>query len=89
MNVIKFSPVDNGVITFDWSEILPAGITLVSVLHTPDAPLVKGAESTAAPLSTVAVTGAAHGGLYNVEGKATLSNGEVIAQKFRVLGWNN
>jgi hypothetical protein len=87
--MILFDPGDDAVVTFDWSDVLPAGVTVASVVHAVDSPLVKGAESNTTTTSSVKLSGAAHCGLYMVTGAATLSNGEVLNRQFPIRGWNS
>lgn len=74
------SPGDIRDCQIDWQDVLPAGITLVSVVHGVPVPLTKVSESTDVgnARSTVRVSGGTHGGCYSVIGRATLSNGEVL-----------
>ena len=89
MNILLFDPSDDAIVTFNWADVLPSGVTVSSVTHTVDSPLVKGAESNTTTTSSVKVSGALHGGLYMVTGSATLSNGEVINRQFPIRGWNS
>ena len=89
MSIILLDPSDNAVVTFDWSDVLPAGVTISSASHTVDAPLVKGVETNSTSTSAVKVSGAVHGAMYSVAGQATLSNGEIINRQFPVRGWNS
>ena len=85
-NVILFNPSDNALITFDWSDVLPATVTLSFVLHTVPTPLTKVSEATATPQSQVKVNaaGGVNGAIYQIAGAATLSNGEVVNRVFPV-----
>lgn len=89
-NVVIIDPADSAIVTFDWSDVLGDSLALVSVTHTVPSPLTKAAESTDIPnkASGVKVSGAAHGGLYQVEAQATLSNGESINRQATVRGFN-
>ena len=77
---------DSKVLTFDWSALLPAGVTLTSATHTPDAPMTKGAEQGSGTTSTVLLDASAcvHGSVIMVVGHGNLSNGEVINPVFPV-----
>lgn len=91
-NVILFNPADNALVTFDWSDILPAGITLSSatpVVHTVPSPLGKTAEATNNPKSQVKISGAIHGAIYQIKASATLSNGENINRVFPIRAINS
>jgi hypothetical protein len=88
-NVILFNPSDNAFVTFDWSDVLPAGVTLSSVAYTLPAPLTKGAESSSGAQSQVKISGAVHGDIYQIAGAATLSNTEVVNRVFPVRAINS
>lgn len=88
-NVVLFNPADNAFVTFDWSDVLPAGITLTSVAHTVPAPLAKANEATNTPRSQVKVRGAVHGAIYQIAASATLSNGENINRVFPIRAINS
>lgn len=87
---LLFDPGDNATIEISWLDVLPTGVTLASVVHTVPSPLIKGTESTNTTdsKSFVKVSGAVHGGLYQIEASATLSNSDVINRQWRVQGWN-
>lgn len=89
-NIVVFDPSDSAVITFNWTDVVVAPITLVSTVHNVPAPMSKMSESTdvANGLSQVKVSGAVHGGICLVEGQATLSNGDVVNRQFPVRGFN-
>ena len=83
--------IDSGDSTWfecDWTDSLPAGVTVSSVVHSVPSPLVKAAESTATPLSYVRVSGAIHGQTYLIEASATLSNTEVLNRQFPLRCFN-
>jgi len=90
-NIVLANSTDQIVITFDYSNELTTGITLVSATHTVPSPMTKISESTDAPnaLSQVKVSGAVHGLTVPIGGQATLSNGELINRVFPVRGWNS
>lgn len=90
-NVVLINPSDQLLITFDYSNELATGITLVSATHTVPSPMTKISESTdtANALSQVKVSGAVHGQTQMIGGQATLSNGEIINRQFPVRGWNS
>lgn len=75
-------PGDSAWFTFDWTDALPTGVTVTAVTHTLPSPLVKVAESTASPNSSVRISGSVHAQLYAVQAAATLSNGEVLNRQF-------
>lgn len=74
---------------FDWTQELPEGVTLVSVVHSAPAPLQMLEEQTdaASGTSIMRIGGGAHGALYVVTALATLSDGEQVPAQFtmRVL----
>jgi hypothetical protein len=88
-NVILFNPSDNAFVTFDWSDVLPVGVTISAVAYAIPAPLsgVPGAISGA--LSQVKLSGAVHGDVYQIAGAATLSNAEVVNRVFPVRALNS
>lgn len=88
-NIVLFNPGDAALITLDWSDVLPAGVTLSSVVHTLPAPLTKLGESTSSPQSQVKASGGVHAAMYQIAGAATLSNTEVINRVFPVRFMNS
>jgi hypothetical protein len=88
---LLIDPGDNVIVTIDWSAELGTGVTLSSVTHTVPSPLSKNAESTdvANNRSSVKLSGVVHGGLYAMEGQATLSNGETVNRQVMLRGWNS
>ena len=89
--IVVIDPGDQTLLTFVWDD-LPVGVTLTgSVEHTVPAPLTRMSQATDVLTGTsqVRVSGAIHGGLYMIEGQATLSNGESINRQFPVRGWNS
>lgn len=91
MSITLLDPSDSALITIDWSDVLPVGVTLGTVTHTVPSPLSKVSEATDVPnkKSQVKVSGALHGGMYMIEGQTTLSNGEVINRQWPVRGFNS
>jgi hypothetical protein len=86
--VLLIDPGDNASFAINWSDVLDAGVTVSSVVHTLPSPLVKGAESTVSPNSYVSISGAVHGKIYMIEGAATLSTGEVLNRQFPLRCFN-
>jgi len=80
MAVILVDPSDIPVISFDWTDALPSGVLVASVVHSVSSPLTLVFESTvpASNLSTAKVSGWQHGKTYLVQATATLDNGETI-----------
>ncbi len=88
--IVVIDPGDQTLLSITWDD-LPAGVTLAgSVEHTVPSPLTRMAQATdtVAGTSQVKVSGAVHGGLYMIEGQATLSNGESINRQFPVRCFN-
>lgn len=87
--IVLTDPGDNVVIVLDWSDAVLPG-TLNTVVHSVPAPLVKTGESVdvQGPSSSVRVRGMQHGGLYMIEGEATLSTGEILNRQFPVRCFN-
>lgn len=88
--MIVVDPQDVPWLTFDWSEFLPSGVTLGDVTHTVPSPLQKVDEATdsVAKTSRVRVSGFVHGGLYVIEARSTLSNGETFERSMTVQAFN-
>jgi hypothetical protein len=80
MAVLLIDPLDEVLISFDWTDALPAGVLIYSVDHVVTLPLVKLFEDTTPNenLSTCKIKGAVHGGTYLLQATAQLDNGEVI-----------
>ena len=78
MTIVVISPADESIIEFDWTNELPASVTVSSVVHTVPAPLAKMSEATVSPLSQVKTSGAVNGRRYEIGAVATLSNGEKV-----------
>lgn len=81
-------PGDNATFLMDWSDALAAGVTLESVTHQVPSPLTKVSESNTSIASLVRVSGAVHGGLYLIQGAATLSNGETLNRQLPLRCFN-
>lgn len=88
MSLLLVDPGDSVTFQLDWTDVLSDGITLSTVEHAVPSPLTKVSESVASPNSYVRVSGAVHGGLYQVEGAATLSNGESVNRQFPLRCFN-
>jgi len=88
-SIVLLDPSDQAVITIDWSDALDSN-SLVSVVHVVPSPLAKMSEATDIPgkASQVKVPGAVHGGIYLIEGQATLSNGEILNRQFPARCFN-
>lgn len=88
--MIVVDPQDVPWLTFDWSEFLPAGVTLGEVEHAVPAPLQRESQATdaGAKSSRLKVSGFVHGGLYVIEARSTLSNGETFERSMTVQAFN-
>lgn len=82
-------PSDVAVFRLAWSD-LPTSTTIGTVTHSVPSPLTKVSETTNSgeSWSEVKVSGAVHGGVYQIEGQTTLSNGEVLNRNFPVRCFN-
>lgn len=88
-NIVLFSPDDYAFATFDWSDVLPPGVDLDSVVHNLPAPLLKSNESVNGALSQVKIKNAVHAALYQISATAILTNGESIKRTFPLRGFNS
>lgn len=86
-DVVIVDPNDIPWMTFDWSDFLPATVTLGTVTHTVPAGLTKVDESTdgGAGTSRVKVSGFVHGHWYLISGQSTLSNSEQFKRSLLVI----
>lgn len=89
VKIIALDVADAVAITFDWSEDIVAGVTLSSVVYEVPDTLAQGVAELDATnsLSSVVISGGAHGGRYTVRARATLSTQEVISKAAPVLGF--
>lgn len=89
VKIIAFDVDDEVAITFDWSEDLVDGVELSAVVYELPDTLVEGETLLDAgnSLSSVVISGGAHGGRYTVRARATLSTQEVISKAAPVLGF--
>lgn len=76
--------------TFDWSEWLPTGDSLATVLYTitarandPD-PLIKESEGISGQTTYIELSNGQEGKVYTVTAKITTTNGLVDRRNFRV-----
>jgi len=74
------SPGDSIDFQMTWANISPA--TLSSVTHTVPTDVSKVSESNTTTTSTVRVSGAKHGKVYQIVGTATLSSGRTLERTF-------
>lgn len=85
MNSIQLkTPGADLVFTYDWSDDIPDGVDLVSVVNTLPSDLTIETEQVDAAnkQSTVKISGGLHGQRYYVEALATLSDGEEVPAGF-------
>jgi len=87
---LLIDPVAGLIYTFDFSAEVPSGASVTGITVTAPSPLVASGKSDDLPnkLTRVLISGAAHGGIYQVEATATLSNGETLNQAATLRGWN-
>ena len=81
-------PAESSPITFDFSDGITSGVTLVSVVFS-GAGLTLGAQSNDYPnaRSTMVISGAHYGVRYSLEATGTFSNGTVANRAASILGW--
>lgn len=78
MSIILIDPSDVPVVPIDWSDVLPTGVTIVSVSHSVPSPLTLDSEGETTTTSWAKFSGQEHGGTYLLQATATLDNGETI-----------
>ena len=91
MNDSQVLPVEGALLyTADFTDSLPATVTLVSCVWTcsPSLTLASQVDNLPAAQSTIKVSGGTHGIVYNLQAKGTLSNGEVVPKDIALLGFN-
>ncbi len=88
VEVALIDPGDSDWFEIDWTDALPDGVTIISVVHSAPSPLTLVAESAISPSSFVRLTGAEHGKTYLIEGEATLSDGRVVNRQFPLRCFN-
>lgn len=91
MNDFQILPVEAGLLyTADFSDSLAATITVSACVWTitPSIGLTNQADDFGNARSTIKVSGAAHGVVYNLQAKATLSNGEIVPKDVALMGFN-
>jgi len=78
------SPSAKLIYTFDWANAIADTATLHSVAHSVPEPvvLISEAYDVGQQLSNVEIGGGAHGGLYVIQARATLSTGETVTDGF-------
>ena len=84
-------PDSSLLLTFDWSRVLSAGVTLASVTCAVPAQLTKSNEATDTVDATfdVDIDGGAHAGLYVISLVATLSNGQTVSRDWPIRAFNS
>jgi hypothetical protein len=87
MSILKRAS-DSYNVQFDWTNALPTGVTVTSVVHTVPDGLTKEGESDSSPTSTVKVSGGKHGRSYQVKAVATLSNSEQVTDYVTLVVFN-
>lgn len=85
-------PDDDLLLEFDWSDVLSATVTLVSVTHVVSLPLVASNQvtDTLEGTSQVDLSGAVvHGALYVMTVTATLSDGSTVVRSWPIRAFNS
>jgi hypothetical protein len=90
LNSVQLKTTDADLVwTYNWSNDIPNGVTLLSVVNVMPSGLTVTSEQVDAAnkLSTVQISGGTHGQRYYVKALATLSEGEDVPAGFvlRVL----
>ena len=80
------NPGDSIDFTMSWTNL--GGATFAGVVHAVPTGLTKVGEANTTTTSTVQVSGGVHGGVYQVIGTATLSNGRTLVRSFTLRIWN-
>jgi hypothetical protein len=82
------NPADSIDFTMSWTNL--GGATLSSVNHAMPAGsgLTKVGESNTTSTSTVQISGATHGAIYQIMATATLNNGRSLVRSFTLRVWN-
>lgn len=91
VNDYQVIPVEAGLLyTADFTDSLPATVTVVTCVWSisPSIALTSQADDFGNARSSIKVSGAVHGVVYNLQAKATLSNGEIVPKDVALLGFN-
>jgi hypothetical protein len=91
LNAVQLKSSDSDLIfTYDWSNDIPDGVSLVSVVNSLPDGLAITTEQTdsTGKQSTVQINGGAHGQRYLVRALATLSEGEDVPASFIIRVWD-
>ena len=91
MNDFQFLPVEAGLLyTADFSDALSGTVTVSACTWsiTPSITLGSPVDDFGNARSSVKVSGAVHGTVYNLQAKATLSNGEIVPKDIALIGFN-
>jgi hypothetical protein len=91
MNDFQMLPVEAGLFyTFIFTDDLPDGVTVTNCTFTitPSITLSNQSDNFGSDASTIKVSGAEHGVNYNLQAKATLSNGETVPKDIVLVGFN-
>ena len=76
-------------VTFDWSDALPTGVTVISATHTMPNGLTLVTESNTATTSTARISGGSHGRSYQLKGTAVLDSGETVVDYVTIIVVNS
>lgn len=73
--------------TFDFTDQVPEGVTVASIVHSVPSGLTLEAEAqdVGNKVSSVRISGGTHGSTYQVKGVASLSNDEQVPQVFTLI----
>ncbi|HRC61642.1 MAG TPA: hypothetical protein PLX85_00275 [Dehalococcoidia bacterium] len=84
-------PTAGLIYTFDFSDEVPAGVSVTAIAIVAPAPLTTSGKTDDLPnkQTRVLISGAIHGQTYQVEATATLSNGETVPLSATLRGWNS
>jgi len=84
------TPAADLYLTFDWSDALEDGQTLVSVVHSIDLPLTAANEATdtGEATSQVDIAGGSHAGMHTLTVVATLSDASTLTRRWPIRVFN-
>lgn len=90
MNDLHLLPVEGEIAyTFDFSDVVIAPATVTAIVITAgDLTAFNQTDDLANKKTTVGLKGAVHGVTYNVQARATLSNGEKVPKDATFVGFN-
>lgn len=76
--------------TFDWTDVVPAGVAITAVDYVVPSPLVQFADADdfVNKRSTIGLRSSVHGQTCQVRAVATLNNGDKVPKNLTVRGFN-